>query len=128
MKYTSPWTRDAMLPKSVMVTIRERDELLLDVIAGHRVVRERIRVVTMIVMAVHIVEQTAHMFAQGVIEYQHRVGLGIADRLRLLEQIREPPIIDALLEPGRLREEAGQIGFVSTLKHTAGDIRQAFVV
>ena len=63
VKYTSPWTRDAMLPKSVMVTIRERDELLLDVIAGHRVVRERIRVVTMIVMAVHIVEQTAHMLA-----------------------------------------------------------------
>src|SRR3989442_12798260 len=30
VKYTSPWTRDAMLPKSVMVTIRERGELLLD--------------------------------------------------------------------------------------------------
>src|SRR5260370_3744812 len=29
VKYTSPWTRDAMLPKSVMVTIRERGELLL---------------------------------------------------------------------------------------------------
>ena len=31
MKYTSPWTRDAMLPQSVMVTIRERDELLLGI-------------------------------------------------------------------------------------------------
>src|SRR5262249_12499713 len=29
VKYTSPWTRDAMLPKSVMVTTRERGELLL---------------------------------------------------------------------------------------------------
>jgi hypothetical protein len=34
-----------------------------DVIAGHRIVRERIRVVTVIVMAVDIVEQTPHMFA-----------------------------------------------------------------
>ena len=31
--------------------------------AGHRIVRERIRVVTVIVMAVHRVEQTPHMFA-----------------------------------------------------------------
>jgi hypothetical protein len=31
--------------------------------AGHRIVRERIRVVTVIVRAVHIVEQTPHVFA-----------------------------------------------------------------
>jgi len=99
-----------------------------DVIAGYRIVRERIRVVTVIVMAVHIVEQTPDMFASGVIEYQHRVGLGTTDCLRLLEQIRESPVVDALLEPGRLGEEPGEVGFVSTLKHTACDVREAFVV
>src|SRR2546426_7070844 len=81
-----------------------------------------------VVMTVYIVEQTAYMLAQGVIENQHRVGLGTTDCLRLLEQIPEPTVVDALLEPGRLREEAGQIGFVSTLKHTPGDVRQTFVV
>jgi hypothetical protein len=48
--------------------------------------------------------------------------------LRLPEQILEPTVIDAVLEPRRFREEARQVGFVSTLEHTAGDVRQAFVV
>ena len=37
---------------------------------GDRIVREGIRVVAMIVMAIDIVEQTPHMLAQGVIEDQ----------------------------------------------------------
>jgi hypothetical protein len=32
------------------------------------------------------------------------------------------------LEPRRLGEEAGEIGFVSACQHTAGDIGQTFVV
>jgi len=32
------------------------------------------------------------------------------------------------LKPGRFREEAGQVRFVSALQHTAGDVGQAFVV
>jgi hypothetical protein len=32
------------------------------------------------------------------------------------------------LEPRRVGEEAGEVGFVSTLEHTAGDVRQTFVV
>ena len=82
----------------------------------------------MIVMAIDGVEATAHLLAQGVIEEQGGVGLRTTDRLRLLEQIREPTVVDALLEPWRLREEAGQVGFVSALQHTARDIGQAFVV
>jgi hypothetical protein len=91
-------------------------------------VRERRRVVTMMVMAVHLVAQTTPMFASGVIAYQHRVGLGTAAPPRLLAQIRESPVIDALLEPGRLGEESCEVRFVSTLKHTACDVREAFVV
>src|SRR6266852_2302319 len=99
-----------------------------EVMAGHRIVCERIRVVAMVVMAVHIVEQTAHMLTQGVIEYQRGVGLRIAHPFRLLEQIREPTVVDALLEPRRLEEEAGQVRFVRALQHAAGDVGQAFVV
>jgi len=36
------------------------------------IMRERIGVVAMVIMAVHIVEQTPHMLAQGVIEYRTR--------------------------------------------------------
>src|SRR3989454_4418577 len=99
-----------------------------DIMARDRIVRERIRVVTMVVMTVHIVEETPHMLAQGVIEDQDRVSPRTAHCLRLLEQIHEPTVIDAVLEPRRFREEAGEVGFISTLEHTAGDVRQAFVV
>ena len=43
-----------------------------------RIVRERIGVVAMVVMAVHIVEETPHMLTQGVIEDQERVSLRTA--------------------------------------------------
>jgi hypothetical protein len=82
----------------------------------------------MIVMTVHIVEETAHMLAQGVIEDQECVGLRTASRLCLLEQILKATVIHAVLEPGRLGEEAGQDGFVCTLQDTTGHVGEAFVV
>src|SRR6266571_3579289 len=92
------------------------------------IMREGIGVVAMVVMAVHIVEETPHMLTQGIIEDQEPVSLRTAYLLGLLEEIDEPTVIDAVLEPRRFREEAGEVGFVSTLEHTAGDVRQAFVV
>jgi hypothetical protein len=35
---------------------------------------------------------------------------------------------DLLLEPRRLGEEAGQVGFVGALQDTAGDIGKPFIV
>jgi len=55
------------------------------------------------------------MLAQRVVEDQGCVSLGTTYGLRLLEEIREPTVIDTVLEPGRLREEAGQISFVRAL-------------
>jgi hypothetical protein len=99
-----------------------------DIMARDRIVRERRRVVTMVVMTVHRVEETPHMLAQGVIKHQDRVSLRTAYRLRLLEQILDTPVIDAVLEPRRFGEEAGEVGFVRALQHTAGDVGQTFVV
>ncbi len=99
-----------------------------DVRTGDRMVRARIRVVALVVMAIHLGEQTAHMLAQGVIEDQRSVGLRTADRFRLLEQRRDPTVIDTVLEPRGVREKAGQIGFVSAFQHTAGAIGQTVVV
>src|SRR5712691_9898138 len=92
------------------------------------IMREGIGVVAMVVMAVHIVEETPHMLTQGIIEDQEPVSLRTAYLLGLLEEIDEPTVIDVVLEPRRFREEAGQVGFVSTLEHTASDVRQTFVV
>ena len=95
---------------------------------GDRIVREGIGVVAMVVMAVDIVKETPHMLTQRVIEDQEPVRLRTAHRFRLLEQILDPTVIDAVLEPRRFGEEAGQVGFVSALQYTAGDIGQAFVI
>src|SRR5206468_3979655 len=96
--------------------------------AGHRIVREGIRTIAMIIMAIDIVKQTARMLAQRVIKNQERVRFRTAHRFRLLEQILDAPIIDAVLEPRRFGEKAGEIGFVRTLQHAAGNVGQAFVV
>src|SRR2546428_5999322 len=71
-----------------------------EVMAGHRIVGQRIGVVAVVVMAVHLVKETAHMLAQGVIEYQGCVRLPAADPLRLLEEIRDSTIVDLFLKPG----------------------------
>ena len=68
-----------------------------DIVACDRIVRERIRRVAMIVMAIDIVEQTAHMLTQSIIENQRGVGLRTAYCFRLLEEIGDPTIIDAAL-------------------------------
>src|SRR5712692_8838198 len=68
-----------------------------DIMTRDGIVRERIRIVAMIVMAIDVVEQTAHMLAQGVIEDQRGVGLRMTDLLCLLEQIRDATVIDAVL-------------------------------
>ena len=93
-----------------------------------RVVREGIGGVAMVIVAIHIVKQTADMLAQGVIKDQGRVSLRPMDCLRLLEQRGEPTVIDLVLEPRRVGEEAGEIGFVSAFQHTARSIGEAFVV
>src|SRR2546427_537550 len=68
------------------------------------------------------------MRTQGIIEDQNRVSLRTAYLLGLLEQILDAAVVDAVLKPRRFGKEAGEIGFVSALEHTAGDVCQAFVI
>src|SRR6184192_3143074 len=48
-----------------------------EVMAGHRIVGQRIGVVAVVVMSVHVVKETAHMLAQGVIEYEAASAFGL---------------------------------------------------
>src|SRR6266478_6484721 len=77
---------------------------------GDRMVREGIRVLAMMVMAIHIIEQTAHRLAQRIIKEQERVRFRTANRFRLLEQRRDATVMNAVLEPRRCGEEAGDVG------------------
>lgn len=77
--------------------------------------RKGLRGVAMVVMTVPIVEEAADMLTQGIIKDQERVSFRTTDRRRLLEQILDTTIIDAVLKPWRFREEAGEIGFIRTL-------------
>src|SRR5215467_8060361 len=54
-----------------------------DIMTRDRIVRQRVCLIAVVVMAVYIVEETAHMLAQSVIEYQECVSLRTAHRLRL---------------------------------------------
>jgi mRNA interferase MazF len=97
------------------------------IMPGDGMVRERIRLFAMMVMVIDIVEQTASMRAQRSIKHQERVRLRTADCLRLLEQRRDATLIDAVLEPRRVREAAGEVGCVRPLQHTAGEVGQTCI-
>jgi hypothetical protein len=76
-------------------------------------VHEGIGGTAMVVVAAHIVKETADTLAQGVTKDQGRVRLGPTYCLRLPEQRGELTVIDLVSELRRVGEAAGEIGFVS---------------
>src|SRR2546428_11413411 len=70
-----------------------------EVIAGHRIVGQRICVVAVVVMAVPAVKKTAHMLAQGVLEYQGCGRPRTADPLPLLEAKPGLTVVGLLFKP-----------------------------
>jgi len=112
----------------IQTEIHRKTDGTTHVVAGHRIVREGIRTIAVIIMAIDIVKQTAHMLAQRVIKNQERVRFWTAHRFRLLAQLFDTPIINAVLEPRRFGEEAGEVGFISTLQYAASDVGETFVV
>src|SRR6478752_5940082 len=79
----------------IQTEIHRKTDEATDIMTGDRIVREGIGVVAMVVMAVHIVEETPHMLTQGIIEDQECISLRTAYPLGLLEEINEPTVIDA---------------------------------
>lgn len=118
----------ALFIAPVQLEVHGKSHGATHIMTRDRSMREGIRGIAMIVMAINIVEEASHMLTQGIIKDQDPVSLWTTYLLSVLEEIDEPPVIDTVLEPRCFREEAGQVGFVSTLEHTAGDVRQAFVV
>jgi hypothetical protein len=124
---------DALLPAGqcfvapIQTEIHRQTDGATAIMTGDRIVREGRRVFAMILLAVHIVKQTADMFAHGVIEAQCRVSLRHTDLLRLVEEIRDPPVIDLLLEPRRIGKNRDRL-VVSALKYKARVIFPGFLL
>jgi hypothetical protein len=93
-----------------------------------RIGGERIRAVTMRIRALHSGQQLAHLRPQGSSEDQHGIGLRTADCRRLLKPIRDPPVLAAVVEPRRCREDAREVGCIGAGQHTAGAVGQAWGV
>src|SRR6266576_945321 len=98
-----------------------------DIEAGDRVMRQGVSAVAMVVVAVDIVEEAAHMFAQGIIDGQERFTAAPAMGLGLLQHEAEATSIDGVLTPRSLGEKAGEVGFVGALQEAAGDIGHALI-
>ena len=105
----------ALFIAPIHTQIHRKTDRAADVMTGDGIVCEGICALAMVIMAIDIVEQTPDMLAQRVIEDQRCVSLRTAYGLRLLEQIRQPTVIDTVLEPWRFGEEAGEVRFVRTL-------------
>jgi hypothetical protein len=83
--------------------------------------------VTMIVVAVHSLEEAPHMFAQPIIQDLEGLAAATAMGLRLLDHEVDPPATHLVHPPGGLRENAGQIRFVNALKDGAVHMNQALI-
>ena len=95
--------------------------------AGDRMVGQGIGAVAVVVVPVHVVKQTPHLFAQGIIHDHKRLAAALAMGFGLVEPEVDAAAIAFILAPGGLREEAREVGLVGALKDAAGDIGHAFV-
>ena len=67
------------------------------------------------------------MLAQGIIQDDERVSSTPAMGCRPLEHEPNAPAIDRVLPPKRLRQEAGEVGFVGAVQDAARHIGEALV-
>ena len=81
----------------------------------------------MMVVAVDIGEEAAHVCAQGLIDGQERFAAAPAMRLGRLQHEAEATPIDGVLPPRSLGEKAREVGVVGALQDAAGDIGHALM-
>jgi hypothetical protein len=89
--------------------------------------RQGIRAIAMVVVVVHVVNETAHMCTQRLIDGQERLASATAIGLRLLQHEAEPAAIHRVLPPGGLRKKARESGFVGALQDAASHIGHALI-
>jgi hypothetical protein len=95
--------------------------------AGDGVMGQGVGAITVVIVAVHIVKEASHLFAQGIIQDHERLQAAPPMGCGLLEHEADAPSINGVLPPGSLRENAGEVGVVGTVEDAAGDIGHAVV-
>jgi hypothetical protein len=100
--------------------------------ATHRHARDRRMgqgrgAVAVLVVPVHIGNETPHVFTQRIINDDQRRASATALRCGRLEHAPEPTAMDLLLAPGRRRENARARGLVGAVEDAAGARGQALV-
>ena len=81
----------------------------------------------MVIVAVDIVKEAPHVFAQCIIDGEERLALPTTMGFRLLQHEADAPTIDFVLPPRSLGEKAGEVGFVGALQETAGEIGHTLI-
>ena len=98
-----------------------------DVQAGHRMMGQRGGTLAVVVVAGHVVKETADRFTQGIVNHHERLPSSVAMGCRLLEHEPDAAAIDFILTPGRFREKAREVSFVGAVEDAPGDIGHALV-
>ena len=78
--------------------------------AGHRVVGQRRGPSAVVVVPVHLVQETAHRLAQRLINDDDRLAAATAMGFRLVPPDADPTVIAGVFPPGSLRDHAGEMG------------------
>src|SRR5438128_382833 len=81
--------------------------------------------VTMVVVALHLVEEAAYVLAQRSSDGKARLAPATTMGGDLVPPEPQPATIDRVLAPGGFREEAGEMGVVSPLEDAAGSMGPA---
>ena len=77
-----------------------------DIQAGDRVMGQGIGAIAVVVVPVHVVEETAHMFTQGIVNRDDRLASALARGCGRLPPEPDAASLDCGLPPGRRRAEA----------------------
>jgi len=98
-----------------------------DMEAGHRVMGQGLGASAVLVVAIHLVKETANVFTQGLINRDKRVAAALAMGGGLLEQEADAAAIDRGLPPRRLRKTTREIRLVGAVEDAPRDMGQALV-
>jgi hypothetical protein len=98
-----------------------------DMEAGDRLMGQGIGAIAVIIVAVHIVKETANEFTQGTIDCDHRVAAALAMGGGLLEHEPDASAIDCVPSPRRLRKNTRAVRFVCAVEDAPRNMGHALV-
>jgi hypothetical protein len=116
-----------LLVPSIQAQVERKAGRPADIEAGDGIVGKRVGGITVVVVTIHVREQTAHMLAQGVIHDQRCCRFRAAVGFGLLQEVANAAVVDLGFLPRRFGQEAGEVGFVSAVEDAARNVGETLV-